>query len=115
MSALLVQPKVHAYVLFDFGRVHATGRAPQKRLFFHGRKQVGSIRQLNAVGVTVRPAAVLPHPAVPALQGTSWGHEPPRASKGRTGLEEIPENEPTKTSVQWPVPWRKLQHLVNLW
>ena len=40
--------------------------------YFHSRKQVGSIGKLNAVNVTMRPTAVLPHQAVPALLATSW-------------------------------------------
>ena len=82
---------------------------------FHGRKQVGSIGKLNAVGVTVRPTAVLPHQAVPALQATIWDHEPPRASKGRTGLEEIPENGTTENKRAMANPLEEAVNIVNLW
>ena len=34
MSALPMQPEVHACVRFDFGRAHETGGAPHQRIFF---------------------------------------------------------------------------------
>ena len=63
------------------------------------------IRQLNAFGVAMRSTADLHFPAVPTLQVNGWEPEPPRAVKGRTGIEETPEIEqrtslPPKTGLQ---------------
>ena len=106
MSALPAQPEVYACVRFDFGRAHETGLTCTRE-YFHGRKPVGSIGKLNAVGVTMRPTAVLPHQAVPQL-----GHQERR--KEELGLRRYQKrNTEYKRAIANPL--KEAVNIVNLW
>ena len=73
MSALPTQPVVDKKCT-----------APENSLHTMNRKQVESIRQMNAFGVAMRHTADLPLPSSPHTAG-NW--------LGRTGIDEIPKNE----------------------